>query len=341
MWSRLRGWLTTLGAFIRRENLPKLVILIFLVVGGGTLGLAYFESTPLTNALWWTIVTITTVGYGDITPVTTGGRLVGAVTMLAGIGLLGILTATIASLMVSMKLEGIRGMRTVDCTDHFVICGWNHKAREILDELRADVGGSNTPVVLIADLVEKPIEAPQFFFVRGDVTQNTMEQANMRAARAAILLGDERVDAFSRDARTILTTLTIKTAYPHLYTCVELVDANNVTHCRLAQADEIIVSGALTSNLLVRAALDHGVTRVVSELLSTRGHELYLTPVPTTVVGHTFLEALTQVKHEHNALIVAVQSSDGNLQTNPDSTYQLQSDDQLYLIAEYRPQFPS
>jgi voltage-gated potassium channel len=339
MWSRLRGWLTTLGTFIRRNNLPKLIILTILVVCGGTLGLSYFESVPPAQALWWTVVTITTVGYGDITPVTPGGRLVGAVTMLAGIGLLGVLTAAIASIMIGTKLEGIRGMHTVDCTDHFVICGWNHKAREILDELRSDLGTSRVPVVVIADLDEKPLQAPQFFFVRGEVAESTIEQANMRQARAAIVLGDEQVDAFSRDARTILTTLTIKTAYPHLYTCVELVDTKNVTHCRLARADEIIVSGALTSNLLVRAALDHGVTRVVSELLSAQGHELYLTRVPPSAVGRTFIETLKQIKHEHNALIIAVQSSDGSLQTNPDSMYKLQEDEHLYLIAEHRPRF--
>ena len=213
--------------------------------------------------------------------------------------------------------------------------------REILDELRADRGAAATPVVLIAALDAKPIQAPEFFFVRGDVTASTMEQANMQSASTAIVLGDERLDAFSRDARSILTTLTIKTAYPSLYTCVELVEANNVMHCQLAQADEIIVSGALTSNLLVRAALDHGVTRVVSELLSTHGHELYLTPVPSTVSSKPFLEALQHLKRDHNALIVAVHRPDGSVQTNPDSTYQLQADDQLYLIAEHRPEFSS
>ncbi len=341
MWTRLRGWFVSVWAFIYRENLVKLAILILVVIGGGTLGFSLFETLPPANALWWTIVTVTTVGYGDITPVTIGGRLVAGITMIAGIGLLGILTASIASLMVSIKLEGLRGMRTVECTNHFVICGWNHKAREIFDELRNDTLAKHAAVVMIADLAEKPMEGTQLFFVRGEVTQSTMAQANLGQAQAVIVLGDERLDAFSRDARTILTTLTIKSNYPDIYTCVELDDANNVTHCKLAKADEVIVGGALTSNLLVRATLDHGVTQVVTELLSTHGHELYLTPVPSTVVGHTFLEALQQLKQQHNALTVAVQTGNGCLQTNPDSDYRLQDHDRLYLIAEHRPEFPS
>lgn len=341
MRSRLVGWLITVAAYIRRENLPKLAILIVLIIGGGTIGLVYFESIPPAQALWWSVVTITTVGYGDITPITLGGRLVGAITMLAGIGLLGVLTAGIASLLIGMKWEGIRGMQAIDCHHHVVLCGWNYKAHDILDELRSEGKGPIIPVVLIADVPEKPLESPQFFFVRGEVDQSTMALANMAMARAAIVLGDEHVDAFSRDARTILTTLTIKTAYPELYTCIELVDPHNVTHGQLASANEIIVSGALTSNLLLRAALDHGVTRVVSELLSTEGHEIYLTTVPQQTVGRPFIEALQQMKHDHNALIVAVQNGNGRIQANPESSYQLQRDDHLYVIAEHRPEFSS
>jgi voltage-gated potassium channel len=339
MWSRIQHRLRSLFGILRRENLDKLALLILLVLGLGTAGLAYFEAVPPTQALWWTIVTVTTVGYGDITPVTPGGRVVGAITMLAGIGLLGTFTAGLATFMVSTKLEGLRGMRTVDCTGHIVICGWNHKAQEILAELHSDAETTPRPVVLLADLAAAPVEEAAVFFVRGEVTPATMERANLPAAHAAIVLGDEQVDAFSRDARTILTTLTIKSAYPDLYTCVELVEAKNAVHCKLAKADEIIVSGALTGNLLVRAALDHGVTRVVSELLSARGHELYLTAVPAQMAGQSYLNALQHLKREHNALIVAVQSRDGSIRTNPDISYQLQHDDALYLIAEQRPRF--
>ena len=50
--------------------------------------------------MWWAIVTVTTVGYGDRYPVTEGGRMVAAVLMLLGIGLIGVLTATVASVFV-------------------------------------------------------------------------------------------------------------------------------------------------------------------------------------------------------------------------------------------------
>ncbi len=340
MWSKLSDLLKKIGTFLRRENIGKVMLLLVCILVCGTVGLVVFESASLANALWWTLVTITTVGYGDITPVTIGGRVIGAITMLAGIGLLGSLSAVLASAMISTSWKRARGMNLLHCSGHFVICGWNYKVSEILYELHADAATADTPVVLIADLPEQPLDEPGFAFVHGTVNQHTMDQANLAAARAVIVLSDERVDAFSRDACAILTALTIKRAYPDLYLCVELVDEANHTHCTLAGADEIIVSGALTTNLLVQAALDPGVTRVVSELLSNRaGNELYLTPVPSELVGVSFMEALTQLKQHHDTLVIAIQCGDGTHLTNPASTYQLQAEDSLFVVAAKRPTF--
>lgn len=340
MWSKLRERLKKLGVFLRQNNVGKVTLLLVGILVCGTVGLIVFESASPANALWWTLVTITTVGYGDITPVTSGGRVVGAITMLAGIGLLGSLSAVLASVMINASWKRARGMNPLHCSGHFVICGWNYKVSEILRELQADSGTADTPVVLIADLPEQPLDEPGFAFVHGAVNQHTMDQANLAAARAVIVLSDERIDTFSRDACAILTTLTIKRAYPDLYLCVELVDEQNRTHCTLAGADEIIVSGALTTNLLVQAALDPGVTRVVSELLSNRtGNELYLTPVPSGLVGASFLDTLTQLKQHYDALVIAVQCGDGTHLTNPAPTYRLQAQDSLFVVAADRPHF--
>jgi voltage-gated potassium channel len=73
---------------------------------GATLGFHSFEFGPnpnvanLWDSFWWAMVTVTTVGYGDIYPVTSGGRLIAIALMLVGIGTLGVFTATIAGYVV-------------------------------------------------------------------------------------------------------------------------------------------------------------------------------------------------------------------------------------------------
>jgi hypothetical protein len=88
-----------------------LLIAVAVVVGSGLLVAILEESDPERNiqsvpdALWWAVQTMTTVGHGDLFPVTAAGRAVGAVAMVLGIGLFGLLAATLASFLVEKDLE--------------------------------------------------------------------------------------------------------------------------------------------------------------------------------------------------------------------------------------------
>ncbi|MFP4308458.1 MAG: potassium channel family protein, partial [Desulfococcaceae bacterium] len=306
----------------------------------GSLGFVVFEKDmKFGDALWWSIVTLTTVGYGDISPATLGGRLVGITIMVAGIGFLGTLTATIASIFVENRLLENRGMHATEMKDHFIICGWNFRGQKIVEELRADPKCRHLPLVVLADLPEKPVQDSRLHFIAGEVEADTLKRANIDEARVVIVLSDERLNAYSRDAKTVLTTLTIESVNPNVYTCVELMDERNVPHCKRAHADEIIVAGELAANLLVQAALDHGITRMISELVSNRvGEELFKVPLPADLAGKTFFEALCRLKEDHDILCLGLEDADGkNLVANPDKDHRLSPEDRLIVIARDRP----
>ena len=323
---------------LRKDRLGRVLLALVVITLLGMLGIAYFDSLPLADSLWWTIVTITTVGYGDIYPASLGGRVVGVLLMLFGIGFLGLLTATLASSFVEERRQEEKGVNSVRVTQHLLLCGWNYKAKEIVAEIRANDTTQIRPVVLIAELAEKPLDDEQVHFVGGPVTQETLRKANAQHAQAAIVLSDESVEAHTRDAKTILDTLTIKAMYPDLYTSVELVDPKNVEHCRLAKADEIIVSGELSTNLLVRASLDHGVTQIITELVSSRfGSEIYKTVPPQDCVGRSFLEVLTKLKTDRNIIVLAVESAQqGRFLANPPNSYIINGRDRLIVVGKDR-----
>lgn len=90
-------WIFIGGPLFRNRGLGLVVLVFFgLAVLAGLIH-SRFESHSPIEGVWWALVTLTTVGYGDIAPVTAGGRITGAILMLSGIGVLAFITASIAA----------------------------------------------------------------------------------------------------------------------------------------------------------------------------------------------------------------------------------------------------
>jgi len=337
----LKKFISQFFRFLQRENLHRLFLIIAILLALSTAGLVFFETgVSWANALWWSIVTLTTVGYGDITPATIAGRIIGVIIMIFGIGMLGMFTATIASIFVEKKLKENRGMKSFDFENHIILCEWNHRTADILKELRSDQRMESAPIVLIANEEMKPVDDENLYFIKGDVTEENLNRANLEKANTVVILGDDSLDANARDAQTVLATLTVESLNPNVYTIVELVNENNVRHCKRANADEIIVGNEFSSRLISRSALDHGISLVLSELLSSSyGNELYKIPLPPELNGKKFIEVFTEMKRRNNSTILAIQKENGGaVLSNPAPDHEINMADSLIVICNERPE---
>ena len=321
--------------FLRRENLFRLLGVVLALMLGGAAGFAYFEGRPPADALWWSIVTLTTVGYGDISPVSLGGRLIGVVLMFFGIGVLGMFTATIAGVFVEQRMRKDRGMESYALEGHIILCGWNGRMKEILADLRADPRSADADVALVADVEAKPVVDEKVHFVRGDVTEEALGRACIESARTVVIVGDRSLDYSARDARTVLSTLTVENLNPAVHSVVELASEANVRHCQQAGADEIVVGAELCSRVLSTAALDHGISTVLSELLSARvGQNLVTVPVPPGQAGRPFFEVFSALKRDRGEIAVAIKrQGNGAIETNPDADAEVAAADRLVVIS--------
>jgi voltage-gated potassium channel len=223
VFERIRRWFSALGAetleiirLARQEKLTLLLawLLVFMLIGSIVF---YFD------ALYWSIVSITTVGYGDLAPTTAGARTVSVLMLLSFMALMPVVGATITSIYVSKKIKEERGLDTITFGQHIVICGWNNNGHNVLAGLQEQE--PQTPVVIVGELDQDHFENiaggfPQLnlHFVRGKYTNEaTLRRANVRQAKVALVLISYSMDSLMRsDETAVLTVLTLRELGPNL-----------------------------------------------------------------------------------------------------------------------------
>ncbi len=283
----------------------------------------YFEHSEteanihsLWDSFWWAIVTVGTVGYGDKYPVSVAGRLVGLVLIFSGVGLMSLLTATIASVFVERKIKEEKGLDTVKVKDHIIICGWNQHTGEVLQGLANSGSLENISVVLINELsidemdaIKTKYKKYELKFLRGDyVHEDVLLRANIKKARFALIMADLS-GSHSRDRideRTALAALTIKSVAPQIKIIAELLDEANKPHLRRTNVDEIIVRGEHLGSLLASAIISPGLPRVLSGIMSLgEKDKLWRADIPKSYAGKTFKELSVYFRERH-AIIIGV-----------------------------------
>jgi voltage-gated potassium channel len=262
------------------------------------------------------MVTIGTVGYGDRYPVSVAGRIVGLMLIFSGVGLMSLLTATIASVFVERKIKEDKGLETVKVKDHIVICGWNQHTEEVLEWLTNSGSFEDVSIILINELNIDEMDSLkikynkyELKFLRGDyVHEDVLLRANIKKAKFALIMADLS-GSHSRDRsdeRTALAALTIKSVAPQAKIIAELLDAANKPHLRRTNVDEIIVRGEHLGSVLANAIISPGLPRIFSSIMSLSGKDrLWITDIPKSYVGRTFKE-LSGYFREKQAIVIGV-----------------------------------
>lgn len=304
LWERLRAAYGRL----ERERLPQLLLYVTVLVLGGGLLVFLAEAganrqmfSHLFDSIWWTVVTIATVGYGDKYPVTTAGRVLGIVIILLGVVAVSTLSGTIASIFVDRKMREGRGLQNLVLKGHTLVLGWNEGAERVLECLQRLGGAGRHAVALVNELDPEEFQAVRsrrpeldLRFVRGDFcNESILRRAAVPSARAAIVLSDTsgRHTLDNADERTILASLALKSLNAGLNISAELHHPDNEPHLRRANVEDILVNGEFNGFLLASATRAPALPQVARELLSTAEHsQLRQVPVPAAFVGRSFRE---------------------------------------------------
>ncbi len=290
------------------------------------------------DSLWWSVVTFTTVGYGDLYPKSPGGRIVAVFAMILGIGFIGTFMATIATIIIQARTKELRGMKKLKLKNHLIICGYHKlKIDKFLSEFRFDPSYKKTPIVLITNSIDmNPYpDEHNFYFVQGETTdEEVLERACIKDSSKVIVIAESFTDQ-SCDEKTILTVLLIEEINPDIYTTAEILSPSKKHLLYKAHCNEVITLSEISVKLMVQALQDPGITKVISELVSNSfGQQFHKSKVDPRFIGKTFLDLCTDMlTKEHIAIAI---ERNGEQIVNPQNDMILQADDEYFYISKTR-----
>lgn len=332
----------------RGRNLRALAIL-FGVLLYGAVGFWYFEresgAPTLSDGLWYSLVTMSTVGYGDFFPKTPLGRFaVGVPLMFVGIGILGYLLSVVSSALVFSQSQKRKGMGVMNLKNHLIVINVPSvgKVEQVIRELRRDPTiGSDREVVIIAEDLE---ELPQVFYghdvhyVRGNPTRDdTLARAGIDFADYVVILCRDPKDSGS-DNLNLAIALAIETRAAKVISAVECIDPGMVELFRRAKCDRIVCLSKFESRFISHELLNPGAQELIEELLSSAtGQQLYLTIIPTEVVI-SYYRDLRERCHQAKHVLIGLRRG-GEQIFNPADDFPVVGGDAAITIGKRRLQF--
>ena len=291
----------------------------------------------LKDALYWGIVTISTVGYGDIYPTSEEGRFLTAIMIGGGIILVSALTGIFSASLVS-RLMAIRegSLKMPNLEDHIVICGWNETAEEIVEQIKASKLYTEKPVVLITNIPknELGIELPKsVIYKRGDfIQENILLEVGIDKAEHIIVVAEREEGLSERniDARTALVSMLIRTLNPTANLYVEvLLDEDAPIFKNRINIQEVIIHGHILGKILFASIINPGMTALINSFIDK---EKRMKKLKVSDFGNieTFGELL-KFSRKFNYLPLAVER-EGHITINPPDDFKLKKEDYIFLI---------
>ncbi|MCF6311970.1 MAG: ion channel [Verrucomicrobiales bacterium] len=299
------------------------------------------EGLTLTDSIWWAMVTMTTVGYGDYYPVTFIGRFfIAYPCFLIGIGFIGFLFGIIVDSVLEQISKKKKGYSNMHLKNHYIICNSpsNEKILKIVKELR-QMDSSLQVIVIDQELEEQPPEfkQQQIHFIKGD---GSSEKALHRAALyncAGVLILAKNSASSACDAETFAAGTVVKMVLAKSETdlsqklILELVDRNNRDLLEKVGASGIVATEGISDHLLVQEIYNPGLSDIFDQLISYQfGSEFYL--VPSQLIGQSLKAIQIAALHHSDPIQILGLVRNGETHFSSKQALLIEKSDQLLLL---------
>jgi voltage-gated potassium channel len=320
-----------MNRLVRRLLLIAAAIVLTLLFG--TVGFTVLERWPVFDAFYMTLITMTTVGYTEVHPLTAAGRIFNSFLIFFGVTTMffaiGVMTQTIIEFQLDEFFDKRRLKKMIDnLQNHYIICGFGRVGRGAAGELQR----AGVPFV-IADMNQARVEAAMRAGMLAVVADTTRDE-NLRDLKIASAKG--LIAALATDADNLFLILSAKTLNPGLYIATRAGEEEAEAKLRRAGADAVFAPYSLAGHRLAQAMLRPDVVHFLDFTTGNIGLNVAIEQVRVSnaseFVSHSLKDM--QIRRDLGVIVLAIRKHDGQMLFNPPAETEISGGDVLIVMGE-------
>ncbi|MBI5568909.1 MAG: NAD-binding protein [Desulfomonile tiedjei] len=317
----------------RSQTVIRALMAVVFVLVIGTAGYVFIEGWSVLDSFFMTVITITTIGFEVLHPLSRNGVLFTLFIVFAGIGIVGYSALAVARMLVEGDVERIitrrRTMKEIQkLRNHFVVCGFGRMGSFICQELRE----RSLPFVVIEHEPERQDKALQagFNLSPGDATEeDVMLQAGIKHARALVAVLDS-------DAANVYTVLTARELNPQLEIIARAGEESAQKKLLRAGANRVISPYKIGGIRLVMGILKPAVMSFLEVAFDHKQLDLELEQIGVAERSVYSEQRLvdTGIRRDMDLIIIAIKKQDGQMVFNPGPYTVIEGGDTLIAMGD-------
>jgi voltage-gated potassium channel len=308
------------------------VLALVLIATVGVLGYMVFEGWSFLDALYMTVITLTTVGYKEVNELDTSGQLWTMAILITGVGTLFYTAVSFVELVVEGTIRGHFARRRMEATinklsGHYIVCGFGRVGRQVAQEFSDD----GVPFVVVDHNSQKVEECLDkgYRALLGEASEDaTLEEAGIRRAHGLVA-------TVNSDADNVFVVLSARKINPNLHIVARASSDESASKLEIAGADRTLSPYAVGGRRLASLATHPHIVDFLD--IVTHGEEgiefrleEFRVPKDSTVAEHTIGEL--RIGERTGAMILAIRTRDGKFDTTPSADDRLEAEVTLIVL---------
>lgn len=307
------------------------VVLLTLVLLLGTAGYMVIEGWPLLESFYMTVITITTVGYGEVGTVSEPGRIFTVFLIFAGMGIMAYTLGIVAQIMVEFQVRDLIGRRKLglklkNIKDHYILCGYGRIGVVIADELKSN--GIHLMVIDQDPQSKEKLRQQGIPYIIDDATSEEV------LVEAGIMRAKGLVTVVLSDADNLFITMTARGMNPDLFILSRADQEATEKKLLRAGANKVVMPYRLGGLRMVHTILRPAVTDFFDFAMQDKNIELKMEELK--VLEKSKLNGVrlmdSGIRQEMNVIIVAIRDKQGNMSFNPSSKVAMEAGTTLIAL---------